>query len=258
MRTNTWVWMKVPTLSPNHILLAYVLVSNPLTFTKFHIITMKKITLIIVLIGLSFSCSDSFFDLKPQGRASLEQLSNKNGVNALLIGAYSLVDGVGSGNTGRQSTVSNYVFGGIASDDAVKGTDAGDQPEQSFIEQYNWLSDNTYFLGKWWHQYDGVARCNEVIQIVNGDLVKDMTEAEKTQVIAEARFLRGFFHFEAKKMWNKIPYIDEKIYVAADPNSTKVPNTEDIWPKIEADFQICSGQFAYYSGSKRKSYAMGC
>ena len=126
---------------------------------------MKKTLLICMLVGLSFSCSDDFFDLKPQGRASKEQLSNKNGVNALLIGAYSLLDGVGAGNTGRQSTISNYVFGGISSDDAVKGTDAGDQPEQSFIEQYNWLSDNTYFLGKWWHSYDGVARANEVIQI---------------------------------------------------------------------------------------------
>lgn len=151
------------------------------------------------MVGLSFSCSESFFDLKPQGRASLEQLSNKNGVGALLIGAYSLMDGVGAGNTGRQSTISNYVFGGISSDDAVKGTDAGDQPEQSFIEQYNWLSDNTYFLGKWWHSYDGVARCNEVIQIVSSAAVKDMTEAEKTQVIAEARFLRAHYHFEAKK-----------------------------------------------------------
>ena len=194
----------------------------------------------MVLVGLSFSCSESFFDLKPQGRASLDQLSTKNGVNALLIGAYSLLDGVGAGNTGRQSTISNYVFGGISSDDAVKGTDAGDQPEQSFIEQYNWLSDNTYFLGKWWHSYDGVARCNEVIQIVNSGNVKDMSDAEKTQVIAEARFLRGHYHFEAKKMWNKVPFIDEKVYVASDPNSTKVPNTEDIWPKIEADFDFAA------------------
>lgn len=201
---------------------------------------MKKIISLLFLVGLSFSCSESFFDLKPQGRASLAQLSNKNGVNALLIGAYSLMDGVGAGNTGRQSTISNYVFGGISSDDAVKGTDAGDQPEQSFIEQYNWLSDNTYFLGKWWHSYDGVARCNEVIQIVSSPEVKDMTDAEKTQVIAEARFLRGHYHFEAKKMWNKVPYIDEKVYVSADPNSTKVPNTEDIWPKIEADFDFAA------------------
>lgn len=160
---------------------------------------MKKYILLLVFVGMYFSCSEDFFDLNPQGRASLNQLSNKNGVNALLIGAYSLLDGVGAGNTGRQSTVSNYVFGGISSDDAVKGTDAGDQPEQSFIEQYNWIADNTYFLGKWWHSYDGVARSNDVIQLASSENVKDMTPAEKTQVIAEARFLRGHYHFEAKK-----------------------------------------------------------
>ena len=199
---------------------------------------MKKLIVLSIFVCSLFSCQGSFFDLKPQGRASIEQLTTKNGVNALLIGAYSLLDGVGAGNTGRQSTISNYVFGGISSDDAVKGTDAGDQPEQSFIEQYNWLSDNTYFLGKWWHSYDGVGRSNEVIQIVAN--VKDMTEAEKTQVIAEARFLRGHFHFEAKKMWNKIPFIDEKIYVAADPNSTKIPNDKDVWSNIEADFDFAA------------------
>ena len=199
---------------------------------------MKKVIILTLLVGLSFSCSESFFDLKPQGRASLDQLSTKNGINALLIGAYSLLDGVGAGNTGRQSTISNYVFGGISSDDAVKGTDAGDQPEQSFIEQYNWLSDNTYFLGKWWHSYDGVARCNEVIQIVAN--VKDMTDAEKTQAIAEARFLRGHYHFEAKKMWNNVPFIDEKVYNRDDPTSTKIPNDKDIWPNIEADFDFAA------------------
>ena len=204
---------------------------------------MKKILFTILtsgaLVGL-YSCSKSFFDVQPQGRASIEQLSNKSGVTALLIGAYSLLDGVGAGNTGRQSTISNYVFGGISSGDAVKGTDAGDQPEQSFIEQYNWVADNSYFLGKWQHSYDGVARCNEVIQIVSSKEVADMTDAEKLQVVAEARFLRGHYHFEAKKMWNKVPYIDDKIYNRNDPNSTKIPNTADIWPNIEADFDFAA------------------
>lgn len=214
---------------------------------------MKKIIILLVAVFISFSCSDSFFDLKPQGRASLAQLSTKNGVNALLIGAYSLLDGVGAGNTGRQSTISNYVFGGISSDDAVKGTDAGDQPEQSFIEQYNWLADNTYFLGKWWHSYDGVARANEVIQIVGSPDVKDMTDAEKAQVVAEARFLRAHYHFEAKKMWGKVPYIDDKIYKASDPNSTKIPNTEDIWPKIEADFEFAANTLPAVQAQKGRA-----
>ena len=214
---------------------------------------MKKLIILSVAVFISLSCSDSFFDLKPQGRASIEQLSTKNGVNALLIGAYSLLDGVGAGNTGRQSTISNYVFGGISSDDAVKGTDAGDQPEQSFIEQYNWLADNTYFLGKWWHSYDGVARANEVIQIVGSPEVKDMTEAEKAQVVAEARFLRAHYHFEAKKMWGNVPYIDDKIYVASDPSSTKIPNTEDIWKKIEADLEFAANTLPAVQAQKGRA-----
>ena len=199
---------------------------------------MKKLIILSILatVGLNFSCSDSFFEIAPQGAANLASLSNKNGVNALLVGAYSLLDGVGSGNVGRTSTSSNYVFGGITSGDAVKGTDAGDQPEQTYIEQFNWLSDNSYFFGKWWGMYDGVARANEAMLLAQSADVKDMTDAEKAQVVAEAKFLRGHFHFEAKKMWNKVPYISETVYKREDPNSTKIPNTADIWANIEKDF----------------------
>ncbi|MHA8065752.1 RagB/SusD family nutrient uptake outer membrane protein [Aquirufa sp. ROCK2-A2] len=216
---------------------------------------MKKLIIfaLIATVGMNFSCSDSFFDIQPQGAASLTSLSNKNGVNALLIGAYSLLDGVGAGNTGRQSTISNYVFGGITSGDAVKGTDAGDQPEQSYIEQFNWLSDNTYFLGKWQHTYDGVARANEAILLAKSADVKDMTEAEKTQVVAEARFLRGHYHFEGKKMWNMIPYIDENTYKRDDPNSTKVPNDQNIWGKIEEDFKFAAANLPATQGQKGRA-----
>lgn len=53
--------------------------------------------------------------------------------------------------------------------------------------------------------------------------------------------LRGHFHFELKKMYNNVPYIDEKIYNSNDLESTKMPNTEDIWPKINADLQAAYG-----------------
>jgi len=67
-----------------------------------------------------------------------------------------------------------------------------------------------------------------------------MTDAERTQVVAEARFLRGHYHFEGKKMWNNVPYIDETIYKRDDPNSTKIPNDKDIWSNIEADFKFAA------------------
>lgn len=201
---------------------------------------MKKIIILSSLLTVGFvtSCSESFLDVKPQGVASLDQLSNKIGVNSLLIGSYALLDGIGSGTTDWHAAVSNWVYGGVASGDSYKGTDANDQPEITGIERFEVQPGYVHMRGKWRHVYDAISRTNEVIQTVV--LAKDMTEAEKTQVIAEARFLRGHYHFEAKKMWNMVPYIDDKLYKATDPNSTKVPNDKDIWPNIEADFKFAA------------------
>ncbi|MEY2587944.1 MAG: hypothetical protein RLY11_1793, partial [Bacteroidota bacterium] len=125
---------------------------------------MKKVKFLLlpVVMIMTIGCT-KFFDVNPQGVASPALLKSKAGVNALLVGAYSLLDGVGAGTTQWHGAVDNWVYGGVASDDAVKGTDAGDQPEQSFIEQYNWLADNTHFRGKWQAVYDGISRANEVI-----------------------------------------------------------------------------------------------
>jgi hypothetical protein len=60
----------------------------------------------------------------------------------------------------------------------------------------------------------------------------DITAARATQIQAEARFLRGHYHFEAKKTFNNVPYVDDK---ATDFN---VPNDRNIWPDIEADLKF--------------------
>lgn len=204
-------------------------------------IIMKKVKFLLLpmVMIMTIGCT-KFFDVAPQGVASEALLKSKAGVNALLVGAYSLLDGIGSGTTDWHGAVDNWVFGGVASDDAVKGTDAGDQPEQSFIEQYNWVADNTHFRGKWQAVYDGVSRCNEVILFAQNPEVKDMSDTEKKQAIAEARFLRGHYHFEAKKMWNRVPYLDEKNYNREDPTKVLVTNDKDIWSNIEADFQYAA------------------
>jgi starch-binding outer membrane protein, SusD/RagB family len=127
------------------------------------------------------------------------------------------------------------VFGSVASDDAYKGTIAGDQPPISLIEQTNIASDNIYFRGKWRGMYDGIARANDVLQML--PKVTDISETEKSTIAAEAKFLRGHYHFELKKMFNFVPYIDDVTYDPNNLESTKLSNTEDIWPKIEADLQ---------------------
>ena len=182
----------------------------------------------IVLIGFN-SCKKSFLEPAPYGRYSSEQLQSLKGLEGLLVGTYGFMDGAGTpGASGWMVGATNWVYGDVASDDAYKGTDAGDQPQMTEIELYNSQAANTYFYFKWVSLYEGVSRANDVIKFAS--TVVGLTEADKNNYIAQARFLRAHFHFEAKRMFNKVPYVSEA--------TTKYDNNADIWPMIEADFKF--------------------
>lgn len=209
---------------------------------------MKKTIILSVLVASLFvtGCNDKFLDVSPPAVFSEDGLQNRAGVNFLLVGAYSLLDGVGSGATSWHGSADNWIYGSVSADDAYKGSTSGDQPEITFIEIKNILSDNSHFRGKWRTVYDGVARSNDVLRVL--EKAGELTDAEKVQFRAQARFLRAWYHFEAKRMFNQAPYLDEKTYNPEDPNSTKVANDKNIWPQIEADLK-----FAYDNLPERQT-----
>jgi hypothetical protein len=186
--------------------------------------------------GLFLSCDDEFLTRSPQGQYSPDALQSASGVEGMLIGAYAMLDGQGlDGQNAWNNDIQSWVFGGIASDDAYKGTDAGDQPEQSFIERYDFQTTNGHINNKWRGLFKGVARTNDVLNTLKS--VEDIGDSRRKQIEAETRFLRGVYHFEARKMWKRVPYIDDNTYDLNDLESTKVPNDSEIWPMIEADFE---------------------
>ncbi|QNF33376.1 RagB/SusD family nutrient uptake outer membrane protein [Adhaeribacter swui] len=188
-----------------------------------------------VSLGLTSSCGDDFLERTPLGVANEATLSNAAGVNAALIAAYSLLDGVGSGPN-FTSAGSNWIYGEVASDNAYKGSDVGDQAQITTIERYQGQADIGAFNDRWVALYDGVSRSNDVLKLLAK--ATDVKDAEKTQITAEARFLRGWYHLEAKKMWNMVPYVDETV---TDYN---VANDKDIWPMIEADLEFAAANLA--------------
>ncbi|MEW2921632.1 RagB/SusD family nutrient uptake outer membrane protein [Muricauda sp. ANG21] len=202
---------------------------------------MKKIiSIFFVMLGslvLMLSCKDDFLDRQPEGQFSEGDVATLDGVNGLLLGAYTMVPGGGLTGQTWHNDIHNWVFN-LASDDALKGTDAGDQPEQSFIEAYDFQSFNVHIRDKWRGLYKGVAATNNVITTL--EKVEDATDEQKQQIIAEARFLRGLFHFEARKMWRMPTYINDEAFDLNDLESTKVPNDVEIWPFIEADFEAAA------------------
>lgn len=198
---------------------------------------MKQSKFKILLVGVTtslvlfYACSKNFLDKSPIGSLDQNTLANKAGVEGVLIGAYSMLDGYGGAGGGWQSAGSNWVYGGVASDDAYKGSDPGDQADIVPIESYSPTASNGYFNQKWQAVYDAVQRCNDVLRLMA--TASDISDADKKRIGAETRFLRAHYHMEAKKMWNNVPFVDETITYAA--GNYNVANTADIWPNILAD-----------------------
>jgi hypothetical protein len=189
-----------------------------------------------MVLGAFYSCSKDFLDTTPPASNSQFSLANDKGVNGLLIGAYH--DLVSSGHSNNwfgdwiwSASVTNWVWGSVRSDDGTKGSDITDQSSIVPVEDFTLDPANGYVSDKWNLDYDGVARANDVLKVMK--LATDITPENAIQYKAQALFLRAWFHFELKRVFNNIPYItDETI----DPS--KVVNTIDAWPLIEADLQF--------------------
>ena len=199
----------------------------------------NKICMMFVSLILLFTgCDEEFLTREPEGQFGQPSLQTPEGVEGILLGAYAMIDGVGlDGTDGWNVTVENWAFN-IASDDALKGTDAGDQPEQSFIEAYDFQSFNGHITNRWRALFKGVARADDAI--TSAQQVEGIPDARRAQIIAEATFLRGVFEMEARKMWRMPPYISEENFDINDVNSTLVPNDREIWPLIEADLEAAA------------------
>ncbi len=191
----------------------------------------NKLSYYITIFVAAIACSDDFTEVPAIGALSDESLQNEVGVNLLLIGAYSALDGNRNNLTGNQ-----FSFGGdnwwfdVLSDDAHKGSTDGDQIELFEMEVYNWSTGNPYVLGRWEALFAGVNRANAVINLISGIEGVDLTGK-----LAEARFLRGHFNFELQRMYGNVPYISEENAANVEFNQ---PNPGPIWDQIEADFEF--------------------
>ena len=182
------------------------------------------------------SCSEEFLDKEPIGALSEGVLANADGIESTLIGAYALLDGFTPGVNQWMATTTNWVYADVYADDAYKGTDVGDQPQINPMERYEHLADNDYPWNKWRAMYDGIARTNDVLRLTARAREEGaIGDALATQFEAEARFLRGFYHFELTRLFDNVPYVDETV-----EGDFLVENTGSPWAQVEADFQFAA------------------
>lgn len=188
----------------------------------------KIIYLFIMLVGV-LACSEDYSEVPAYGALSDASLQNAQGVDLLLIGAYSLLDG--NSNTGGSdyARAADGWWTDVMSDDAHKGSTNGDQPDLYAFEVMNWQTTNGYIDARWVGLFAGVNRANTVIDLISK---LDPSEGDFSGQLAEARFLRGHFNFELQIMWGNVPYISEQNFADVEFNQ---PNPGPIWDQIEAD-----------------------
>ena len=92
----------------------------------------------------------------------------------------------------------------IMSDDADKGSYAGDQSLAASIDNFTLTSDNTYVAGLWRGYYAGISRTNIAI---TGLAQSALPAAQVMRLTAEMRFLRAYFYFNMVRMFGGVPLV---------------------------------------------------
>jgi len=186
----------------------------------------------LVLVVLAVSCGKDFLDTKPFGSVNNALLSTSaKGSNALLIAAYSNLDGFSGWDNGTPwgGAASNWTFGSICGGDAYKGSEGGDQPDITPLELGSVTPTNPYLEGKWRNYYDGISRTNQALLAFAALPVDAIQDSERKLRVAEAKTLRAWFHFDLWRVFKNIPYITE------DLADVRIGNADPALPKIQAD-----------------------
>lgn len=158
---------------------------------------MKKILILAGLLGLlTFTSCEDFLNEELDGQyTSNNMYDTEESANDALTGVYNNLNFTSSSNM-------IWVFGDVASDDAVKGGNISDQTDIGLINDFNIKSDNGVLLTYWTFAYEGINRANNVI---NGKFGSGVSEEAKLQIIAQAKYIRAYYYFNLVNIWGKVP-----------------------------------------------------
>lgn len=195
-----------------------------------------KHSILILLIGLLLvtGCQD-FLDIRPEATIPSTGLDHTKPENIFLpiSAAYASL---------RDGNVHSFPYIGafeITSDNADKGSTAGDNPEMDQIDKFTYTATNGLIGGLWTGNFNVVSAANNAIQempIFEAAMLNDDNKAYARQCIGEAKTIRAYAYFNLTRLFGKVPIIDSTMtaeQLAAQPQAT----TSALYAFIEKDLQ---------------------
>lgn len=195
---------------------------------------MKNIIYILIstLLLFNVACNeDDFLTQVPEDKLTSESYyRNVNDAEAALATAYAQL---GAANRWDVSEV-NFVVEHFRSDLCVPGPDSWNYPDWSAISTFSNTIGNSRATIYWQDAYRGLFHANQVMEKV-GEMTEDKISTEvRDQIVAEAQFLRAFFHFRLLNNWDQI-IIRDKAPSGEAELSKGLSSREEAWALIEAD-----------------------
>lgn len=195
---------------------------------KLNFNTMKTVLRIVAFLCLTlpFSSCDDFLDVNPPYAQDAENyFRTPEDYQRALVGAYDLL----------QASFLSVWIGEIASDNTIAGGESfNDTQGLHQIDGMQHGAVNTELRNVFRWNYAGIARVNFIME--NKD---NIDFPGKTQLLAEARFLRAFYYFELTKFFGDIPLIiDERLGIEEAAKRPRVPQTQ-VYDQIVADLLAC-------------------
>lgn len=135
-------------------------------------------------------------------------------------------------NAGANNAI--WVLGDVASDDAIKGGNEGDQADFDAVDKFNILTTNSAVEAVWKNYYNGVYLSNVVLDgVAAGN--NAISEATRKSCVAQAKFLRAYYYFILTNTYGKIP-LHLKVETAVDAQTPAV-SQDSIYAQIIKDCQ---------------------
>jgi hypothetical protein len=184
------------------------------------------ITILTFVLSLSFiSCEKDFMEKQRQGELTPEAFyASPDGAFKAITAAYGYMQSY-------QFVSAKFCFGDICSDDAMKGSEAGDFPAMQRAKEFTSAASDNIIAWLWSPCFRGIYKANMVLEPFK-DVVLDQTT--KDRIMGEAKFIRAFWYFIAVNTWGDVPLIT-KPFEVGKYDVAKSPKAE-VWAQIEKDF----------------------
>lgn len=194
--------------------------------------TYKYICVICIICGM-MSCSDFLEEQVPQATLTQDEVKNPEYIDNVLISAYAGLVSIEDMNA--SFSLWNY---DTRSDDAyVGGSDFSDgEPFHRLEKSTGVMTTDWPFSSIWNKFYNYLSRVSLSLDILAS---ADRENAIIQQRTAEMKFLRAYGHFQLKRLFKKIPFVNKPNMQEEDYNNlsnTEYTNDEG-WQQIINDLE---------------------